>query len=102
LSIYDLKIVAAVSKSFHSLSKNITHPIQMGIFPISIWVNQILPKLDFKRLKKMQRVRRASNRILICKEFAGVLFRADTNPQTLKGLPQGYTLQLHPFFDSMS
>lgn len=101
LSTAELGAFSTVNRFFLTLVRSITYPTRLGIFPISLWLDHIIPRLGYKQLKCLQRTNRAANQLMRSKSLAGPLFRADMNSQTLKNLPVGSRLKLHPFFKSL-
>lgn len=97
-----------VSKPLHALSREVIYPTRLGIFPVGVWLNYVLPLLSYKDLKKFQKVSQVAKKLTLSKKIAEQLFRSDVNLNDLKKikslkkgdsrLPEDNVGTINPFF----
>lgn len=110
-----IQILASVNRYLRLLSRLITHPTHLGIYPIGFWSHYILTLLSYQDLKKFQRVSEVAKRLTTSKKLANTLFRSDVKISALKRIEQGVSLNtreytkkgpkdtaLNPFFRAIS
>lgn len=81
LPLDSIKTVGLHNRFFHSSVRTITHPALLGLFPVDIWSNHILPLLTYRQLKKFQKVSQVAKSLTLSKYLSEIMFRDDVDPR---------------------
>lgn len=100
LPAHDVKTIVSfklVNKELHQAASHLLDRKKLGPFPVSIWLENIIPRLDYFALKKFQRVSKMSHST--SKSNPQALFISQQSTKTLSKSVQSRrpTQNLHPF-----